>query len=97
MEKFLIVGASIEKSSPDKIVDQAKPFIHTIDDALLKERMIGLVTNRKEQVAGKEKVLEDDLYHTGVVGYIHKLTKLEKGYYQVMVSGVKKMKIMLQK
>ena len=64
-----------------------------IDDALLKERMIGLVTHRKEPVAGEEKVLEDDLYHTGVVGYIHKLTKLEKGYYQVMVSGVKKMKI----
>ena len=64
-----------------------------IDDALLKERVIGLVTHRKEPVAGEEKVLEDDLYHTGVVGYIHKLTKLEKGYYQVMVSGVKKMKI----
>ena len=64
-----------------------------IDDALLKERMIGLVTHRKEHVAGEEKVLADDLYHTGVVGYIHKLTKLEKGYYQVMVSGVKKMKI----
>ena len=64
-----------------------------VDDALLKERMIGLVTHRKEPAAGVEKVIEEDLYQTGVVGFIHKLTKLEKGYYQVMVSGVKKMKI----
>lgn len=64
-----------------------------VDDALLKERMIGLVTHRREPVAGVDKVLEDDLYHTGVVGFIHKLTKLEEGYYQVMVSGIKKMKI----
>ena len=61
-----------------------------VDDALLKERMIGLVTHRKEPAAGVEKVIEEDLYQTGVVGFIHKLTKLEKGYYQVMVSGVKK-------
>jgi len=65
-----------------------------IDEALLKDRMIGLVTTRVKAEPGDEKVTEKDLYTTGVVGYIHKLTKLEEeGYYQVLVSGVKKIQI----
>lgn len=70
--------------------DSAKQLV---DDALLKDRMIGLVTNRREIVAGAEKVTEDDLYRTGVVGFIHKLTKSEEGYYQVLASGLKKIAI----
>jgi ATP-dependent Lon protease len=64
-----------------------------VDDALLKDRMIGLVTNRKETVTADEEVTEKDLYRTGVVGFIHKLTKAEQGYYQVLVSGLKKIEV----
>ena len=64
-----------------------------VDDALLKDRMIGLVTNRREIVTGEEKVTTSDLYRIGVVGFIHKLTKVEKGYYQVLVSGLKKIAV----
>jgi len=64
-----------------------------IDDALLGERMIGLVPSRKEQKPGDEADTGDDLYRVGVVGYIHKLTKSEEGYYQVLVSGTRKFSI----
>jgi ATP-dependent Lon protease len=70
--------------------DSAKQLI---DDALLQDRMIGLFTNRKEAAASNDEVSEDDLYRIGVVGFILKLTKLEEGYYQVLVSGIKKIKI----
>jgi ATP-dependent Lon protease len=64
-----------------------------IDDALLGDRMIGLVPSRKEQTASDELVHGEDLYQVGVVGYIHKMTKAEEGYYQVLVSGTHKLSI----
>ncbi len=60
-----------------------------IDDSLLGDRMIGLVPSRNGK-SGKEDLHPEDLYRIGVVGYIHKLTKAEEGYYQVLVSGTKK-------
>ena len=62
-----------------------------IDDALLGNRMIGLVPSRKEQTPDDDTLSGDDLYRIGVVGYIHKLTKAEEGYYQVLVSGTRKL------
>lgn len=70
--------------------DSAKQLI---DDALLKDRMIGLFTNKKETVESDTKIPDGDLHTTGVVGYIHKLTKNEEGFYQVLVSGIKKIAI----
>ncbi len=64
-----------------------------IDDALLGDRMVALVPSRLEQASGGEDIGEDDLYRVGVVGYIHKLTKSEEGYYQVLVSGTRKIEL----
>jgi ATP-dependent Lon protease len=64
-----------------------------IDDALLENRMIGLVSNKLEKVSGDQKVTEKDMFQIGVLGYIHKMTKVEEGYYQVLVSGVRKIEI----
>ncbi len=64
-----------------------------IDDALLGNRMLGLVPSKKEQGTGDETVSPDDLYRVGVVGYIHKLTKTEEESYQVLVSGTRRFKI----
>jgi ATP-dependent Lon protease len=61
-----------------------------IDEALLADRMIGLVLSRKDQKTADETITSDDLYRIGVVGYIHKLTKSEEGQYQVLVSGTRK-------
>ncbi|MDD5760322.1 MAG: LON peptidase substrate-binding domain-containing protein, partial [Desulfobulbaceae bacterium] len=64
-----------------------------IDDALLGDRMIGLVTTRKTAPEGVEHLTANDLYQVGVVGYIHKLSKEREGYYHVVVSGTKKIEI----
>ena len=37
LEKFLIVGAAIEETNAQQVVDQAKPFINGVDDAQLKK------------------------------------------------------------
>ena len=64
-----------------------------VDEALLGDRMVGLVPGRKEKPV-TEELGADDLYQVGVIGYIHKLTKAEEGYYQVLISGTKKIKIL---
>ncbi len=63
-----------------------------VDEALLGDRMVGLVPAHKE-TASAEDIHPDDLYQIGVVGYIHKLTKAEEGFYQVLISGTKKIRV----
>ncbi len=64
-----------------------------VDDALLADRMIALVAGRNESVSDGQSLSDKDLYQVGVVGYIHKLTKADEGYYQVLVSGLRKIRI----
>ncbi|MDD3618834.1 MAG: endopeptidase La [Desulfobulbaceae bacterium] len=64
-----------------------------IDDALLADRIIALVAHRDENASKDRPAVEGDLYKIGVVGYIHKLTKVEEEYYQVLVSGIRKIRI----
>ncbi len=63
-----------------------------IDDALLGDRMVALVSSRPRAEEEEEKD-EENLYRVGVVGYIHKLTKTEEGPYHVLISGTRKMAI----
>ncbi len=66
-----------------------------IDDAILGDRMIGLLTTRQENKSEEmDVVTQDDLFEVGVVGYIHKLTKHDEGQYQVLVSGTRKFKVL---
>jgi ATP-dependent Lon protease len=64
-----------------------------IDDVLLGDRLIGLVPSRREQVKDDDLLGPDDLYNIGVVGYLHKLNKAPEGFYQILVSGTKKIAI----
>lgn len=66
-----------------------------IDDAILHERLIAVISHKKGDGGElQEKVVDTShLYSTGVVGYIHKLIKADEGYYQVLISAVKKLKI----
>ena len=64
-----------------------------IDDALLGDRMMGLVPSRREQTRDDDILGPEDLYSVGVVGYLHKLNKAPEGYYQILVSGTKKIAI----
>ena len=63
-----------------------------IDDVLLKDRLLGLVTH-KPLDNPQDEVKSEDLYSYGVVGYIHKLVKGKENTYQVLTSGIKKIKI----
>ncbi len=64
-----------------------------IDDVLLGDRMLGMVPSSLEKSNKSEELGPDDLYNVGVVGYLHKLTKSPQGYYQVLVSGTRKIKV----
>jgi len=64
-----------------------------IDEALLADRMIGLVASKKDKSEQDQEGGEPELYRIGVVGFIHKMTKMDEGFYQVMVSGLKKIQI----
>jgi ATP-dependent Lon protease len=76
---------------PLQVADESSKRL--IDDALLGDRMIGLVSTKKTAPEGIEHFKEDDLYRVGVIGYIHKLSKEKEGFYHVMVSGTKKIEI----
>jgi ATP-dependent Lon protease len=76
---------------PLQVADESSKQL--IDDALLGDRMIGLVSTRKKIAEGNEHLVEEDLYRVGVIGYIHKLSKEKEGYYHVMISGTKKIEV----
>ncbi len=64
-----------------------------VDDALLADRMIALIANRDESMPHGERATAKDLFRVGLVGYIHKLTKVDDGHYQVLVSATKKIEV----
>ncbi|MCI5224344.1 MAG: endopeptidase La, partial [Candidatus Electrothrix sp. AR4] len=64
-----------------------------VDEAMQGDQMIGLVLCHKKQVADNDTISSDDLHRVGAVGYIHKVSKTEEGYYQVLVSGVHKLSV----
>jgi ATP-dependent Lon protease len=76
---------------PLQVTDESSKRL--IDDALLGDRMIGLVSTKKSAPESIEHFKEDDLFRVGVIGYIHKLSKEKEEYYHVMVSGTKKIEI----
>ncbi len=65
-----------------------------IDDALLKDRLIAVVSHKKISEEEPAKELSSHLYSVGVVCYIHKLIKSSEGFYQVVMSAVKKIRIL---
>jgi ATP-dependent Lon protease len=65
-----------------------------IDDALLAERMIAVVSHMKINGEKVREVMLEHLYTVGVVGYIHKIDKTKEGVYQVLISASKKVRIL---
>ena len=64
-----------------------------IDDVLLKERLIAIVSHKTAKEVEK-KLDTDNLYSVGVMGYIHKMNKGVEGFYHVLVSAVQKIKVL---
>ena len=66
-----------------------------IDDALLNGRLVAIVAIKKDAEEIRDrKALPDQLYSVGVVGYIHKLIKPGEGGYQVLISAVRKVRLL---
>ncbi len=65
-----------------------------IDDALLLDRLIAVVSHKKVAEKEPSKKLSEQIYAIGVVCYIHKLIKSPEGVYQVVMSAVKKIRIL---
>src|SRR5210317_1784095 len=65
-----------------------------IDDALLKDKLLAVVSHRKIDEKEPAKELSEHLYSVGVACYIHKLIKSPEGFYQVVMSAVKKLRIL---
>jgi len=66
-----------------------------IDEAILKDRLVGIVTHKAGENEKEEVVDPEHLYDVGVLGYIHKLVKgPEQGGYHVLVSAIKKLKFL---
>jgi ATP-dependent Lon protease len=65
-----------------------------IDDALLAERMIAIVSHKKLEAEEGKSIKVDQLFSVGVVGYIHKIDKTKEGVYQVLISASKKVRIL---
>jgi ATP-dependent Lon protease len=71
-----------------------EPSRQLIDDALLKDKIIAVVSRRNVTEKSPPEKLSDQLYSVGVVCYIHKLIKSSEGFYQVVMSAVKKISIL---
>jgi ATP-dependent Lon protease len=63
-----------------------------IDDILLKDRLLGLVSH-KPMEGEPDQVTGEHLYSIGVAGYIHKLVKNSDNAYHVLTSGFKKIRV----
>ena len=70
-----------------------KPSRQLIDDALLKDRLVAVVSFKKTADKKNDATATENLYSRGSACYIHKLIKAKEGYYQVVMSAVKKIKI----
>jgi ATP-dependent Lon protease len=71
----------------------SKPSRQLIDDALLKDRLVAVVSLKKTADKKSDATATENLYSIGSACYIHKLIKNKEGYYQVVMSAVKKLKI----
>ena len=65
-----------------------------IDEAVLKDRLVAIVSHKEPAEEKQERVEPQHLYRIGVLGYIHKLVKVkEGGGYQVLISAIKKLEL----
>ncbi len=67
-----------------------------VDDTILGNRLIAIVSHKTTEGKSEEKGTfgPGDLYSVGVMGYIHKMVKGQEGFYQVLVSAVRKVDLL---
>ncbi len=66
-----------------------------IDDTLVNDRLIAMIAHRPTKSGNTTSSKpEDHLYSIGCMGYIHKMSKGKDGVYNVLVSAVKKIRVL---
>ncbi len=65
-----------------------------IDDTLVKDRLVAMVSHRPIKDKPNEPVPAEHLFTVGTMGYIHKILKDKDGVYQVLVSAIRKVRIL---
>jgi ATP-dependent Lon protease len=66
--------------------------IKLIDDAVIDERMIGLVTLKNEQER-PENITAEDIYQVGTAALVHRLLRLPDDTLRVAVQGIERIEI----
>lgn len=66
--------------------------IRLIDDAMIDERMIGLMT-LKDENQRPEHVTADDFHHLGTAALVHRLLRLPDNTLRVAIQGIKRIEI----
>jgi ATP-dependent Lon protease len=64
--------------------------IRLIDEAMLRDRIIGLVTQKDPQI---EEPREDDLHRVGTAAVIQKLLKFPDGTIRILVNGLQRIRL----
>jgi|GEM_PF-1483589 len=64
-----------------------------IDDAVVGERLIAIVSHKPE-IEEKDRPKDHELFRVGVMGYIHKMVKNDQNIYQVLISAVRRLRIL---
>jgi ATP-dependent Lon protease len=71
------------------VVVMEERFIKLVDDALVEDRIIGLVAIRET----KTELQPEDLYQVGVVSLIHKMLKMPDESQRLLVQGISRMRV----
>jgi ATP-dependent Lon protease len=75
---------------PTPLVVGRPASVRLIDDAMVRNRLVGLVTQKDASV---EQPREEDLYRVGCAALIQRLLKFPDGTLRVMVAGLKRFRI----
>jgi ATP-dependent Lon protease len=75
---------------PTPLVVGRPASVKLIDDAMVRNRLVGLVTQKDPSI---EQPKEEDLYRVGCAALIQRLLKFPDGTLRVMVAGLKRFRI----
>jgi ATP-dependent Lon protease len=75
---------------PTPLVVGRPASVKLIDDAMVRNRLVGLVTQKDPSV---EQPKEEDLYRVGCAALIQRLLKFPDGTLRVMVAGLKRFRV----
>ncbi|HSV30716.1 MAG TPA: endopeptidase La [Atribacteraceae bacterium] len=74
-------------------VVHGEQWVRLVNDAILSDKLIGLVARRPREEQDGDIASSDELFDFGVMGKISRMLKLPEGAVQILVLGLSKIKI----